>query len=117
MKNYVQPGDSISVAFPYARNSGEGVKVGNAVFGVAVDTVASGATGVICTAGVYSGIAKATGAGENWTVGNRVFWDDTNKRITTTSTGNLSVGVALNAAATGDATGTIKIIPSTPAGT
>lgn len=116
MKNYVQPGTAFTGAFPYARNAGDGVLIGGSLFGVAVDTVASGATGVALAEGVFS-VTKNTGAGEAYTLGQRLFWDNTNKRITSTSTGNVAVGLCWVAAATGDATVTMSIEASTPAGT
>jgi predicted RecA/RadA family phage recombinase len=116
MKNYVQPGDVISAVAPYQRNSGEAALLGGSLFGVAVDTVASGATGVFAREGVYD-ITKATTAGEAYTLGQRLFWDNTNKRITSTSTSNVAVGVCVVAAATGDATVRMALEASTPAGT
>jgi predicted RecA/RadA family phage recombinase len=116
MKNYVQPGDVISAVAPYQRNAGEASILGGSLFGVAVDTVASGSTGVFALNGVYD-ITKNTGAGESYTLGQRLFWDNTNKRITSTSTSNVAVGLCVVAAATGDATARIKLAGSTPAGT
>jgi predicted RecA/RadA family phage recombinase len=117
MKNYVQPGDVISAAAPYQVNSGGGALLGGSLFGIAVDTVASGATGVFATEGVFD-VTKATTAGEAYTLGQRLFWDNTNKRITSTSTGNVAVGLAIVAsAATGDPTVRMTLLPSTPAGT
>lgn len=104
MKNFEQPGDALELTAPYARNSGEGALIG-AIFGVAVDNVASGARGVFWTEGVFS-LAKATGAISE---GAKVWWDNTNRVITTTATGNQAVGVAVAAAASGDATVRVKI--------
>lgn len=117
MKNYVQPGDSLSAGpFPYAVSAGGGVLMGGALFGVAVDDTASGATGVLVTEGVFD-VTKATTAGEIYTLGQRLFWDNTNKRITSTSTGNVCVGYAVSTAATADTTVRMNVVPSTPAGT
>ena len=38
------------------------------------------------------------------TAGARVFWDNTNRRVTTTATGNFSIGIATTAALAADAT-------------
>lgn len=118
MKNYVQPGDSLSAGpFPYQVSAGGGVLLGGALFGIAVDDTASGATGVVVTEGVFD-VTKATTAGEAPTLGQRLFWDNTNKRITTTSTGNVCVGYAVVAAsATTDPTVRMNVVGSTPAGT
>jgi predicted RecA/RadA family phage recombinase len=38
------------------------------------------------------------------TAGARVFWDDTNRRVTTTATGNFAIGIATQAALAADTT-------------
>jgi predicted RecA/RadA family phage recombinase len=49
-------------------------------------------------------IAKATG--EAWTAGQLVYWDNTNKRLTTTSSGNGAArGAAAQAQASADTVG------------
>jgi predicted RecA/RadA family phage recombinase len=114
MNNYVQPGRVIDAAMPYDRTSGDGVLVGTALFGVCVDTKTSGQTGPIATEGVYD-ITKATN--QALAIGARAYWDNTNKRITTTSSGNLEVGVCVGTAAgTTDATARIMLgqVPATP---
>lgn len=116
MKSYLQPGVTIEITAPYARASGEGVQVGSALFGVAMDAVSSGAAGVIQTEGVFT-LAKTTGAGQNFAIGQRLFWDNTNKLLTATSTANLAIGVSLSATSTADATANVKLAASTPAGT
>jgi predicted RecA/RadA family phage recombinase len=85
MINYIQPGNAITAAAPYQRNTGQGTLLGGNLFGVAVDTVASGATGVFWTEGVFE-LTKLSGTAESFTLGKRVFWDDTNKRLTVVST-------------------------------
>ena len=50
-------------------------------------------------------------------VGARVFWDNTNKRVTTTATGNVAIGHAVAAAASADTTVRVRLSGSTPAGT
>lgn len=118
MQNFVQPGTNLTVVAPYAVTAGAGVQVGAAIFGVALNTLASGATGVITTAGVFTSLVKNTGAGESYVPGSRLFWDNTNKRLTTVSTGNLAVGASLDTIGTGAAlSGEVLVRPSTPAGT
>ena len=102
MRNYVQPGDSLAVAVPYAGGvtAGQGVLVG-ALFGVAAVDGAQNATIEVQTKGVFDlakepALAVAAGA--------RVFWDNTNRRVTTTATGNFQVGLATQAALAADAT-------------
>jgi len=89
--NKVGDADVVTVTAPAAVASGAGVLVG-LMFGVAVHAAASGANVAIMTEGVFR-LPKATGAGIN--EGVRVFWDDTNKNVTTTSTSNNCIGWAV----------------------
>jgi predicted RecA/RadA family phage recombinase len=52
MKNFVQPGNNITVAAPYAVDSGEGVLIGQ-LFGVACGDAENGADVDIATTGVF----------------------------------------------------------------
>lgn len=61
--------------------------------------------GDVC--GVHTGVPKATGA--TWAEGQNLYWDDTAKKFTPTATNNYYAGVAMAAAASGDATGTIRL--------
>lgn len=116
MNNYIGPGKNITVTFPYQRNSGQGLLVGG-LFGVAFQTTASGSTGVMVTEGQFTGLAKASGTGEAWAVGDRLFWDDSAKNLTKNSTGKFPVGVCLEAIATGVTTaGQVKIGPTVATG-
>lgn len=116
MNNYIGPGNSVTVAMPYAVGAGSGVLKGG-LFGVAVSSCASGSTGVMSINGVYTGLVKASGTGEAWAVGDRLYWDDTNKRLTKTSTSNFAVGVALEAIGTAVTTaGEVLVRPSAAAG-
>jgi predicted RecA/RadA family phage recombinase len=49
--------------------------------------------------------------GQAWTVGAKVYWDDTNKRCTTVATDNTPVGVAVEAVASGagDTIGRVRL--------
>ena len=100
MKNFIQPGESLTVSAPYAVTSGQGVLVG-ALFGIAAYDAASSATVEIQTEGVFD-ITKEPSLAI--TAGARVYWDNTNRRITTTATGNYQVGIATLAALAADAT-------------
>lgn len=105
MKNYVQDGDVLTVPAPADVLSGAGVLVGS-LFGVACGNAASGADVEIQTEGVFE-LPKATGAA--WTVGQRLYWDDTAKNLTGTASTNKLVAVAVVAAASGDAVGTVRL--------
>lgn len=104
MKNYVQDGDVLTLVAPYAVASGGGALVG-AIFGVAANTVANGAEGEFCLIGVFD-LPKANGA---VTQGQKLYWSDANKNVTTTATNNTLIGVAATAAAAGDATARVRL--------
>ncbi|WP_424363597.1 DUF2190 family protein [Methylocystis parvus] len=105
-KNFVQCGDTLELAAPYDRNSGEGALIG-ALFGVAMVDVLNGVSANFALEGVFT-LAKATGAA--WTVGAAIYWDDSAKNCTTTSAGNTRIGVATAAAGSGDTTGNVRLI-------
>lgn len=102
MRNFVQPGDSLAIAVPYAGGvtAGQGVLVG-ALFGVAAVDGAQNAVIEAATQGVFDLTKEPSLA---ITAGARVFWDNTNRRVTTTATGNFSIGIATTAALAADAT-------------
>lgn len=107
MKNFVQNGEYVEVALPYARLSGEGVLVGS-LFGVCVVDGASSASINIHTEGVYD-LTAATGAGTDATVGAAAYWDNTAKKVTSVSTNNTLIGVFLAAKATADAVARVRL--------
>lgn len=97
MKNFVQPGDQISVTAPATVAAGAGVLVGS-IFGVAVHDASSGAAVEIATKGVFD-LVKA--GSQAWTQGVKVYWDDTAKNCTTTAGTNKLIGVAVAAVGSG----------------
>jgi len=107
VKNYVQKGETLTLVAPYAVSSGGGALVGS-IFGVAAGDLASGAEGELKVEGVFD-LTRETGGGTAWSPGDLVYWDNTNKRATKTSTGNKLIGVAVKAAADGDATGRVRL--------
>jgi len=107
MKNYVQPGNTITLTAPYAVTSGDGLLVGS-IFGIASgdaalnDPVEAALTGVFDLTKVGS---------QAWAVGAKVYWDDTNKEATKTATANTLIGVAVEAVAggAGDTIGRVRL--------
>lgn len=95
MKNYIQPGDTITLTAPAAVASGDPVVVG-AIFGVASTAAATGEPVECKRTGVFTLTKKAATA---MTEGAKAYWDATNSEITPTATGNLLVGAAAVAAA------------------
>lgn len=102
MKNYIQQGDLMDVTAPANVASGDGVQVGS-LFGVAVHDAASGKALVIKTKGVYE-LKKIES--QAWTVGAKVYWDNSEKECTTDGTKGMLIGVAAEAV-TDSATATL----------
>ena len=96
MRNFVQPGDVLSLVAPATLASGDGFIVG-ALFAVALKNAASGAKVDAVVEGVVE-LPKATGA---ITQGALVYWDATAKKVTATSSGNTLIGKAAEAAGAG----------------
>lgn len=105
MNNYIQPGDVVTLTAPYAVASGAGMLVGS-LFAVASSAAANGATVEGKTTGVFDLAALST---DTATVGAKLYWDNTNKRLTTTASGNSLVGVALAAKASGETTARVRL--------
>lgn len=97
MKNFVQPGNTITLTAPYAVTSGDGLLVG-AIFGVAAGTAASGDPVETALEGVYD-LKKV--ASQAWAVGDKIYWDNTAKNTTKTLTSNTLIGVATDVVAGG----------------
>jgi predicted RecA/RadA family phage recombinase len=97
---YVHGDDLVTVVAPAAKNTGEGVKVGN-LFGVAIANAASAANMAIATRGTWA-IRKLNGASSSFAQGANVHWDDTNANCTVSATSNLKIGVAVAPAANAD---------------
>lgn len=107
MKNYIQPGDTLALAAPYDVVSGAGALVGS-IFGVAAYDALSGETVELATRGVFEMTKAGTQA---WTVGQKVYWDNTAKNVTNVSTANTLIGVAVEAVAggAGDVLGKVRL--------
>jgi predicted RecA/RadA family phage recombinase len=104
MKNMIQPGEILVLTAPYDRSSGQGALIGS-IFGIAQVDVLSGSDAAFAVEGVFD-ISKASGA---VTQGVKLYWDNTAKNVTTTSTSNTLIGVATAAAASGDSTARVRL--------
>ncbi len=91
MKTYVQPGNTITLTAPYDVTSGDGLLVG-AIFGIASGDALTGAEVEVVTTGVFD-LTKAVS--QAWAVGDKVYWDNTNRVATKTATANTLIGVAV----------------------
>lgn len=114
MKNYIQPGRTLTITAPSGGvTSGQGVLTGT-LFGIATSDAAEAAEVEILTEGVVE-IGKTSALQID--VGDRVFWDATNKVVNKTATAQVCVGVAVSAAANPSSTVRILLGAVTPAGT
>ena len=105
MKNFIQKGNTITLTAPAGGvTSGGGVLVGS-LFGIAAGDAVENAGVEVQTCGVFE-LPKATGA---ITQGAKVYWNNTNKNVTTTASGNTLIGAATVAAASGDATVIVRL--------
>jgi predicted RecA/RadA family phage recombinase len=106
MKNFIQPGVTLTLTPGAAVASGIGYLFGQALFGVALADVANGVPGEFMTEGVVE-IGKTSALAI--AVGDRVYWDATNKVVNKTTTAQQCVGVAVEAAVNPSATVKIKL--------
>ena len=102
---FYQKGDAVEYTAANGLSVGQVVSLTN-IIGVALNDIASGASGAIALEGVFqlpaaSGITAA--------IGDKLYWDDTNNLLTTTSTGNAVAGVTLTTKATAAANVYLKI--------
>jgi predicted RecA/RadA family phage recombinase len=95
MKNFIQPGETITLPAPYTVASGDGMLIG-VIFGVANSDAVLGNNADLTTEGVFT-LPKAS---VSITLGAKLYWDDAARKVTTTSAGNLYIGAAVEAAAT-----------------
>ena len=105
MKNFIQPGGTVTLTSPSAVSSGDGLLVGS-LFGVASGDAASGADVEAMTEGVFDLVKISAQA---WSQGDKVYWDGTNKECTVVAAGNVLIGVAMADAANPSDTGRVLI--------
>jgi predicted RecA/RadA family phage recombinase len=89
-KNLIQSGDVLTLTAPGTLSSGAGVLVGF-IFGIVQIDVTSGQDMPVAVRGVWSINKLSTDA---FAEGAKVYWDDTNKRVTATSSSNTYIGRA-----------------------
>jgi predicted RecA/RadA family phage recombinase len=105
-KNFKQEGDTLTLTPAADVASGAGYLFGTALFGVALTNVASGTPGPFATEGVFE-LGKTSALAI--AVGDRLYWDATNKRLTTTASGNTLYGHALTTKAAAAGPLTVRI--------
>lgn len=109
MKNFVQEGKSLDFVAP----SG-GVVAGTPLLsGVTLVVPATNAAEGETYSGAVEGVFSVPAAtSQTWSApGVKLYWDDTNKRVTTTATSNTPIGISAAAKASADAVGNVKLTP------
>jgi len=111
-RNFIQPGEILTLTAPYIRTAGQGAQIGS-IFGVALSDVAEGASGEFRTTGVFE-LTKIES--QAWTVGQKVYWDNTEKECTTVATAGMLIGVAAEVVAdgAGDVIGAVRLNGTAP---
>lgn len=107
MKNWIQPGSRLTLTAPYDVASGAGFLVG-AIFAIAVSAALSGQP----VEGERNGVVDLPKAAGAVTAGQKLYWDDSAKAVTTTASSNKLIGAAHLAAASGDAAVRVVLIPT-----
>lgn len=102
---YIQEGENITVTCESAKEYHEPMLIGDRL-AVLLEPVSAGGKGTAAVTGVWK--LPADG-GTSVAVGQKIFWDATNERITATSTGNKAAGFAVEAISSGDTTAKVKI--------
>lgn len=112
MKNYIQPGDVVTLIAPAAVDAG--VPIANGVLvGVTITDAENGAEVECATRGVFE-LAKTSA--QAWTVGAAIYLIPSTRIVTTaTTSGNILIGTAAAAASNPSATGLVRLNGSAPA--
>ena len=112
MKNFIQEGNILTLTAPAGGVvSGNGYLIGK-LFVVATVTAAAAA---LFAARVKGVIDLAKTSAQAWTEGQKIYWDDTNKRADSDATLGQLIGVASAAAANPSATGNVRLNGTAPA--
>lgn len=107
MRNFVQPGETLSIPAPAAVASG-GVVVAGAIVGIANGKAQSGELVDVTVQGVVT-LPKV--AALAIAIGDVVYWDATNKLVTKTASGNTKLGVAVTVAPNPSAKVNVRLVP------
>lgn len=111
MKTMISEDHVIEVTAPAGgTTSGVGVLIGS-IFGIAVTTNLVGEAVALRTRGIFDHTKEAAGSGQAFVPGDTIYWDNTNKRLTKTTSGNTKVGYVTAAALTTDTVARFRIVP------
>lgn len=104
--NFKQDGRTLTLTPGADVASGGGHLFGSALFGVALLAVANGVAGQFATEGVWE-LPKTSALAIS--VGDRVYWDATNKVVNKTTASQECIGVAVSTAGNPSATVLVKL--------
>jgi predicted RecA/RadA family phage recombinase len=110
MRNYIQPGQHMTIPAPANVAAGDGVRSG-VLFGVAQGAALSGADVVIVTEGIFD-LPKVSA--QAWTLGQAIFWTAGNQATNVSATGHLFIGCVAAPAANPTPRGLVRLNPSAP---
>lgn len=105
MKNFVQPGENLTIPAPVAYASGDVVIVGEIV-GIAAGDALEDEMVDVATRGVFR-LDKV--AADAFAVGDAVYFDAATKLVTSTATDNAKIGVAVKVAVDGSSVVEVKL--------
>lgn len=109
MQNYVKEGKRLTFVADGDVSSGDGMLLGGGgLFGVASTDVALGDEGEAVIYGVYEFPKVTVDAPDVW---DKAYWDDTEKQVTTVSTGNTAIGYFEQAATNGQLVARVLLTP------
>jgi predicted RecA/RadA family phage recombinase len=110
MKNFLQDGKTITLTAPTGGvTGGLFYKIG-LFFGCAAFSAAEAASFELCRSGAFTGVPKATS--ETWAEGELLYWDDSAKKFTKTSTSNSKQAIVLAVAGSSATVGDIVLAHS-----
>jgi predicted RecA/RadA family phage recombinase len=115
MKNFRQPGDTVTLTAPAVTGCKSGdVIVSGALIGVAAYDAVAGAEVEVTLVGVWE-LPKAAG---QLTEGQAVAWDDSAHNVCAPGAGKYPIGAVVEGAATDDATCLVRLsgVPTAAAG-
>lgn len=105
----ISSGDRLTVTSPSGgTTSGAGVLIGTNLFGVAETTSLAGDTVAVQVEGEFT---LPSDTGTAYAVGDSLYWDNTNKRVTKTSASNTKVGYATAVKGSAATSASVLLIP------
>lgn len=116
MAKFKQEGINIDHTPSSALTAGQVVELSAGLVGVAPSAIAANEVGALNIDGVWD-LPKATGAGKDILVGEKVYWEDGAGVATQIASGATLCGVAIGTAATTDSFVSTKLIPAGVQGT